>query len=160
MTTDVPAEVRLTDLLGCSDARPRVLDPASGSRMMWFDRGHPDVVFGDKRRETVKVTDRSHGRADGTRTLTVDPDLLMDFRALPFEDGTFRLVAFDRWCADNGHGTIDDMLAPLDRSLRELMWSAWQGRGALRIPCRGVTRDGCHYLAPCGSICNKCGHEH
>lgn len=68
--------------------------------------------------------------------------------------------AFDRWCADNGHGTIDDMLAPLDRSLRELMWSAWQGRGALRIPCRGVTRDGCHYLAPCGSICNKCGHEH
>ena len=76
-----------------SDAR--VLDPCSGSRMMWFDRGHPDVVFGDKRRETVTVTDRSHGRADGTRTLTVDPDMLMDFRALPFNDGTFRLVAFD-----------------------------------------------------------------
>lgn len=76
-------------------ARPRVLDPASGSRMMWFDRGHPDVVFGDKRRETLTVTDRSHGRAEGTRTLKVDPDLLMDFRALPFEDGRFKLVAFD-----------------------------------------------------------------
>lgn len=74
---------------------PRVLDPASGSRMMWFDRAHPDVVFGDKRRETLTVTDRSHGRANGTRTLVVDPDLLMDFRAPPFENCTFRLVAFD-----------------------------------------------------------------
>ncbi|WP_293371570.1 class I SAM-dependent methyltransferase [Nevskia sp.] len=74
---------------------PRVLDPCCGTRMMWLDRGHPDAVFGDKRRETVTVTDRSHGRADGTRTLTVDPDLLMDFRALPFEDCSFRLVTFD-----------------------------------------------------------------
>jgi len=63
--------------------------------MMWFDRKHPDVVFGDCRSETLTVTDRSHGREDGTRTLAVCPDMLMDFRALPFEDGTFRLVAFD-----------------------------------------------------------------
>jgi hypothetical protein len=74
---------------------PRVLDPCSGSRMMWFDRGHPDAIFGDRRSETLTVTDRSHGREDGTRTLTVCPDMLMDFRALPFEDGAFRLVAFD-----------------------------------------------------------------
>jgi len=73
----------------------RVLDPCSGSRMMWFDRGHREAVFGDRRSETLTVTDRSHGREDGTRTLTVNPDMLMDFRAMPFEDGTFRLVAFD-----------------------------------------------------------------
>lgn len=74
---------------------PRVLDPCCGGRMMWFDREHPDVVFGDRRHETLTVTDRSHGRADGTRMLTVNPDLLMDFRALPFEDGKFKLVVFD-----------------------------------------------------------------
>lgn len=90
-----PGHVCSNEGLGFSAPMPRVLDPASGSRMMWFDRGHPDVVFGDKRRETLTVTDRSHGRADGTRTLTVCPDLLMDFRALPFEDCSFRLVAFD-----------------------------------------------------------------
>jgi SAM-dependent methyltransferase len=73
---------------------PRVLDPCCGSRMMWFDRANPDAVFGDQRRETITVTDRSH-REDGTRTLTVSPDLLMDFRDLPFPDETFRLVAFD-----------------------------------------------------------------
>ena len=73
---------------------PRVLDPCCGSRMMWFDRENPDAVFGDQRSETITVTDRSH-REDGTRTLTVSPDMLMDFRDLPFDDKTFRLVAFD-----------------------------------------------------------------
>lgn len=76
-------------------AAPLVLDPCCGSRMMWFDRQHPNVIFGDCRRATITVTDRSHGRADGTRTLIVDPALQMDFRALPFADGTFQLVVFD-----------------------------------------------------------------
>ena len=57
----------------------RVLDACCGSRMMWFDRGHRDAVFGDRCSETLTVTDRSHGRAYGTRTLTVCPDMLMDF---------------------------------------------------------------------------------
>lgn len=63
--------------------------------MWWFDRSHPDVVYGDCRRETLTVTDRSHGREEGRRTLTIEPDSLMDFRALPFAAGTFKLVAFD-----------------------------------------------------------------
>lgn len=75
--------------------QPRVLDPCCGSRMMWFDRGNPDVVFGDRRAETITVTDRSHGRTDGTRTLCIEPDVLLDFRDLPYPDGSFSLVAFD-----------------------------------------------------------------
>jgi hypothetical protein len=67
---------------GCI-ASPRVLDPCCGSRMWWFDRGHPDALFCDRRREELTVTDRSHGNADGTRTLRIDPD------------GSFKLVAFD-----------------------------------------------------------------
>lgn len=63
--------------------------------MMWFDREHPDVVFGDCRSETLTVTDRSHGNASGTRTLRIEPDVLLDFRALPYPDGCFKLVAFD-----------------------------------------------------------------
>lgn len=73
----------------------RVLDPCCGSRMMWFDRGNPDVVFCDRRAETITVTDRSHGRTDGTRTLCIEPDVLLDFRDLPYPDGSFSLVAFD-----------------------------------------------------------------
>ena len=71
-----------------------VLDPCCGSRMFWFDKADERVTFGDVRSETVVVTDRSH-RADGTRTLTIAPDTLMDFRALPFDDGAFKLVVFD-----------------------------------------------------------------
>lgn len=63
--------------------------------MMWFDRGHPGAVFGDRRRETLAVTDRSHGKADGVRVLRIEPDVLFDFRALPFADCSFPLVAFD-----------------------------------------------------------------
>lgn len=74
---------------------PRILDPCCGSRMFYFDRAHPDVLFGDLRSETIVVRDRSHGREDGTRTLHIRPDMRMDFRALPFADSTFPLVIFD-----------------------------------------------------------------
>lgn len=63
-----------------------VLDPCCGTRMMWLDKNNPLTVFGDKRRETLTMTDR---------TLHIEPDELMDFRALPFADNHFRLVAFD-----------------------------------------------------------------
>lgn len=75
--------------------RRRVLDPCSGGRMMWLDRENPDVVFGDIRQEVLEVTDRSHGRPDGKRVLRIEPDVLMDFRNMPFEDGAFKLVVFD-----------------------------------------------------------------
>jgi hypothetical protein len=73
----------------------RVLDPCCGSRMMWFNRSHPDVIFGDIRSETLSVTDRSHGNASGKRLLRIGPDVVLDFRALPYPAGTFKLVSFD-----------------------------------------------------------------
>lgn len=74
---------------------PPVLDPCCGSRMWWFDKANPAAIFGDKRQETLTVTDRSHGKADGLRILRIDPDVHLDFRKLPFQDSTFYLVAFD-----------------------------------------------------------------
>lgn len=74
---------------------PSVLDPCCGSRMMWFNRNNTDVVFGDIRNETLTVTDRSRGNKSGTRTLQIEPDTMMDFRAIPYQDETFKLVAFD-----------------------------------------------------------------
>ena len=72
-----------------------MLDPCCGGRMMWHDRANSAVVFGDCRSETITVTDRSHGNADGTRTLVIEPDVLLDFRDLPYPDDSFKLVAFD-----------------------------------------------------------------
>lgn len=78
---------------GC--ALPPVLDPCCGSRMWWFDKKNPAAIYGDRRRETLTVTDRSHGKEDGTRTLRIDPDVVIDFREMPFADESFHLVAFD-----------------------------------------------------------------
>jgi hypothetical protein len=64
-----------------------VLDPASGSRMFYFDKADPRVTFGDIRNE-------SHVLCDG-RELHINPDVEMDFRNLPYPDETFRLVIFD-----------------------------------------------------------------
>lgn len=65
----------------------RVLDVCCGSRMMWFDRKHPDTIYGDIRHE-------DHILCDG-RELSIEPDQLMDFTALPFKECSFKLVAFD-----------------------------------------------------------------
>lgn len=73
----------------------RILDPCCGTRMMWFDPANPDAVFGDIRHEVLEVTDRSHGKPDGKRVLRIEPDVRMDFRAIPFADNTFHLVVFD-----------------------------------------------------------------
>lgn len=64
-----------------------VLDPASGSRMFYFDKADPRVLFGDIRNE-------EHVLCDG-RALSISPDVEMDFRDLPFNDGAFRVVVFD-----------------------------------------------------------------
>src|SRR3546814_17384008 len=72
----------------------RVLDPCSGGRSMWFDRNHPDVVFGDVRSEPLTVTDNSRGNPTGQRTLRIEPDVRLDVRDLPYAYATFRSVAF------------------------------------------------------------------
>lgn len=64
-----------------------VLDPCCGSRMFWFDKNDQRALFGD-------IRDESHTLCDG-RALEIKPDMLMDFRSLPFDDGRFRLVVFD-----------------------------------------------------------------
>lgn len=73
----------------------KILDPCCGTKMMWDDRNNQEVIFCDIRRETIIVTDRSNGNANGTRTLKIEPDALIDFRNLPFPDNTFKLVVFD-----------------------------------------------------------------
>ncbi|MBK7490864.1 MAG: class I SAM-dependent methyltransferase [Nitrosomonas sp.] len=70
-----------------------IIDLCCGSRMFWFDRQNPDVVFCDKRRESHELKDVSS--AGGSRTLIIDPDLQADFTALPFPDESFSVVVFD-----------------------------------------------------------------
>lgn len=65
----------------------QILDPCCGSKMFWFDKNNPDVLFADSRE--LKDT-----LCDG-RTLIIEPDMIIDFRNMPFDDDTFNLVVFD-----------------------------------------------------------------
>jgi hypothetical protein len=64
-----------------------ILDPCCGSRMFWFDKKNPNVVFGDIRNE-------SHILCDG-RSLHINPDVHLDYRKMDFNDESFKLVVFD-----------------------------------------------------------------
>ena len=70
-----------------------ILDPCCGSRMFWFDRQDGRAVFGDIRQEAHSLQDRSS--PGGSRQLVIAPDVLLDFRALPYGDASFHLVVFD-----------------------------------------------------------------
>src|SRR4051812_26166062 len=69
---------------------PSVLDACCGPRTFWFDRKDHRALFVDKRREKV-VTDIRLGR----RPIFIDPDVLANFKSLPFDNDTFTLVVFD-----------------------------------------------------------------
>ena len=56
--------------------------------MWWWDKAHPLAVYIDKRT-------RPAGTIRQKPLWKIEPDVLADFRALPFEDETFPLVVFD-----------------------------------------------------------------
>ncbi|WP_028976454.1 class I SAM-dependent methyltransferase [Sporolactobacillus terrae] len=78
-----------------------ILDACCGSRMFWFDKHNPKAVYMDNR----KLKDNL---CDG-RTLEVNPDVVADFRDMPFGDESFYLVVFDPpHLIHAGNGVLED----------------------------------------------------
>ncbi|QCZ50950.1 class I SAM-dependent methyltransferase [Levilactobacillus brevis] len=72
-----------------------ILDACCGSKMFWFNKENPDVTFMDKREATYSLGTYSTKDGDKKRMLTVDPDVIADFRNMPFADSQFYMVVFD-----------------------------------------------------------------
>lgn len=64
-----------------------ILDMCCGSRMFWFNKQDTRAVFTDIRAEEHELCD--------DRRLVISPDLISDFRSLPFADSSFPVVVFD-----------------------------------------------------------------
>lgn len=64
-----------------------ILDPCCGSRMFWFNKNHPNVVYADQRVHAETLCDG--------RILNVAPDIVSDFRRMQFSDESFSMVVFD-----------------------------------------------------------------
>lgn len=64
-----------------------ILDACCGSRMFWFNKQEPHTIYIDNRELEDTLCD--------DRKLIVSPDIVADFRNLPFDDESFYLVVFD-----------------------------------------------------------------
>lgn len=65
----------------------RILDACCGSKMFWFDKNNKNTIYMDNRELTDILCDG--------RTLKIKPDVVGDFRNMPFTDDSFYLVVFD-----------------------------------------------------------------
>lgn len=65
----------------------KILDPCCGGRMFHFDKNNPNVLFMDIRKEYEELK--------SGHIINVNPDVIGDFRNMPFEDDTFYHVVFD-----------------------------------------------------------------
>ena len=66
----------------------KVIDVCCGGKHFWFDKENPDVEFCDKRyEEDILLCNGQH--------IHVTPDVICDFKNLPFDDESFYLAVFD-----------------------------------------------------------------
>ena len=90
----------------------KILDACCGSRMFWFDKKNPDVLFQDIRSE-------EHILCDG-RKLIISPDVIADFTNMPHKDNSFKLVVFDPPHLDNANQ--NSFMAQKYGTLRRFVW--------------------------------------
>lgn len=99
-------------------AKPQILDACCGGRHWWWDKAHPLAIYMDAR-----VAEK--GCVDVRPNFEVQPDVVGDFRAMPFEDDSFHLVLFDpphnvRDNADNGYIGLKYGALPADTEQEDL----------------------------------------
>lgn len=64
----------------------KILDVCCGGKRFYYDKENPSVTFMDIRQENFEI----HGKK-----IDVNPDVIGDFRSMPFDDETFDLIVFD-----------------------------------------------------------------
>ncbi len=65
----------------------KILDVCCGSRMFWFDKENKNTIFMDNRELEDTLCDG--------RKLEIKPNIVADFRHIPFDNNSFYLVVFD-----------------------------------------------------------------
>ena len=72
----------------------KVLDACCGSRMFWFDNQDERTLFIDIREKCERIVDIGTHGTIGRKPIVVNPDLVADFRKMPFENETFYHIVF------------------------------------------------------------------
>ncbi len=64
-----------------------ILDACCGGKMFWNNKNHPNVIYMD-----IRKSEKGHSLKPGHE---VNPNIISDFKNIPFKDKTFKLVVFD-----------------------------------------------------------------
>lgn len=65
----------------------KILDVCCGSKMFWFNKNREDTVYMDNREYEGILCDG--------RKIEIKPDIVTNFKKIPFPDNSFKLVVFD-----------------------------------------------------------------
>jgi len=108
--------------------------------MFYFDKSPKDVIFMDIREET-------HILCDG-RELSIKPDIMGDFRKIPFKDDYFDMVVFD---------------PPHLKNIGESSWMAKKygvlNKDTWKEDIKQGFRECMRVLKPCGTLIFKWNEE-
>jgi SAM-dependent methyltransferase len=99
----------------------KILDACCGSRMFWFDKQNPDVLFIDKRAESHDIDIGTPGTI-GRKPVVIAPDFIADFTNMPFPSESFVHVVFDPpHLTSSGTGIINKKYGELNGDWRDML---------------------------------------
>lgn len=80
----------------------KILDACCGGKMFWYNKHEPHTTYMDIREGNYTITNQKT-----TKKVIVDPDIIADFRDMPFPDNHFDMVLFDPphliWAGPNSY---------------------------------------------------------
>lgn len=92
-----------------------ILDACCGGKMFYFDKDNPNVLFQD-------IRDVDMTLCDG-RSFSIHPDVVADFRGMPYPDNAFRMVVFDPpHLLRNHHGSTVESIYSADGKDKPNCW--------------------------------------
>jgi ubiquinone/menaquinone biosynthesis C-methylase UbiE len=70
------------------DNDKHILDVCCGGRMMWFDKNNKNTLYCD-------IREVEKGKIEHCPNWECKPDIIADYKDLPFDDNSFKLIVWD-----------------------------------------------------------------
>lgn len=131
-----------------------ILDATCGGRSIWLDgnKDRDDTLYIDIREEDDPDFLQRGAQLERNRQYTVEADEIQDFRDLPYEDGSFRLIVWDPPHIERSNG-MQSLNGIMVRKYGALHAETWQSD--LKQGFEELWR----VLKPGGTLCFKFADE-
>lgn len=113
-----------------------ILDACCGGKMFYFNKNNPNVLFQDIRQVDTHLCDGRH--------FCINPDVVADFRSMPYPNNTFRMVVFDppHLLRNVAHSTFADIYGSSNPKARPVGWQAIKYGSLGNADWKDMLRDG------------------